>query len=1150
MAEIVYKSPGVFTREIDNSQPSQTTQALSTPAGIVGTANLGPAFVPITVNSINEFTSIFGDIDGSSFGKIAAAEYLKNGGGSVSYVRVLGAGNGKARNSNGSVTNAGYFVGNENIQANGNFGKSVFANNGEGEVLGRTYFLGCFMSESNGSTIFSEAGIQSSTTEKASLAAALDTTGKGLTPLGNNNTLVITVPKSIGGQGVTTIKFVNTDADGTDGAAAGTIGIGIGSSPTDADYHAAIIAAINGDFTNSRVTAASSLNGTEGVVGIVASDGGSNTINLTAVNVGPGGNSITLAMSANTILKGGATSVSLADGIGGAVPILRGVLLAPSGVALSLSGAYYNDVSQTPLLTTTATTNGTKPRYGQMTGSIEVAASGTFVMILNGFKGSSERPSNVITASFESNNDFYFGKEGVFNTDPLKIEEHGHLLYSHYYIHPAYATITGSGAVPPGVINTHENTAFILTGSVARGATSGFGNVPDYEDWQDRYSHAESPYIISQDGQDLFKLVSLSPGEDFSSKYKFSISGINPTEKTFNLTIRHASDSDKLGISLAEPIYKSLSLDPNSLNYISRVIGDIHTKFDFDNDEASQKIIVEGSHYGVSNLVRVVVSNDLENGNIDSNAIPWGFRGPMHTVTSGSMMDYIAGNFGEADILQRIIEPPIPYRENVTNDTGTSKASSTDYYWGYQNEPKITVAEPNALPVIAKPNAHAAYIKHYPTHRTDTTAFAVKENKGAANVNGSVLDVDLFNKSLFSLNNVKVKTGSHGNAAPAEWEHAVYVRAGEIVADESAKTRALAVSDVSFSNNSEYIKFTCLFQGGFNGVNKFNKDKAEFTNDAVKREYDNITDQGGVKNGPTIKSYRKALDILGSKADVDIQLLTNPGIRHSSITDYGISVAENRFDALYLMDIEQYDSLNNVITGSTTELNKPSITYTIQGFNNRNLNTSFGASYFPDVNLTVNKTDGTTTSKLVPPTVAVLGAFAVNDTIGKSWFAPAGNTRGKLDNATSTELGLLSRTNMDSLYSADINPINNYTNGDGVVIQGQKTLLKNLSALDRINVRRLLITVRRAVRNIANTLIFEPNRPETLSNFRASINPILESLKSQQGVARYKVVIDETTTTQADVENNTIRGKIYLQPVRIAEFIALDFNITNNGIID
>jgi len=235
------------------------------------------------------------------------------------------------------------------------------------------------------------------------------------------------------------------------------------------------------------------------------------------------------------------------------------------------------------------------------------------------------------------------------------------------------------------------------------------------------------------------------------------------------------------------------------------------------------------------------------------------------------------------------------------------------------------------------------------------------------------------------------------------------------------------------------------------------------------------------------------------------------------------------------------------MTGSSDDL--PSIRYTVDAFINRGLDTSFGAAYFPDVNMQFQKTNGEVITKKVPPSVGVLGAYANNDTIGKAWFAPAGNTRGALSTATSSELGTLTRTNLDKLYEADINPINTTINY-GVVIQGQKTLLKNLSALDRINVRRLLISIRRAVRNIANTLIFEPNRAETLSKFTSLVNPVLESLKNQQGVSRYKVVIDQTTTTQADVENNTIRGKIYIQPVRVAEFIALDFNLTNNGIID
>ena len=116
-----------------------------------------------------------------------------------------------------------------------------------------------------------------------------------------------------------------------------------------------------------------------------------------------------------------------------------------------------------------------------------------------------------------------------------------------------------------------------------------------------------------------------------------------------------------------------------------------------------------------------------------------------------------------------------------------------------------------------------------------------------------------------------------------------------------------------------------------------------------------------------------------------------------------------------------------------------------------------------------------------------------------------------------------------------------------MTVWGQKTFQAASSSLDRVNVRRLLISIRRKVRNIANTLLFEPNRAETLEKFSALVNPVLQQVQEQSGVDRFKVVIDTTTTTQADVENNTIRGKIFLQPTRSVEFIALDFVVTNAG---
>ena len=191
-------------------------------------------------------------------------------------------------------------------------------------------------------------------------------------------------------------------------------------------------------------------------------------------------------------------------------------------------------------------------------------------------------------------------------------------------------------------------------------------------------------------------------------------------------------------------------------------------------------------------------------------------------------------------------------------------------------------------------------------------------------------------------------------------------------------------------------------------------------------------------------------------------------------------------------------------------------------------------------------TDPTTlTNVQCPPSVAVLGAFALNDAIGYPWFAPAGFTRGSMRDVLHSAVPL-NKANMDDLYDADINPITSFPS-TGVMVFGQKTLLAKASALDRVNVRRLLINIRRKVREVANVMLFEPNRQETLDRFSSLVQPILQSIQEKSGVDRFKVVIDATTTTQTDIENNTLRGKIFLQPTRTAEFVSLDFVLTNAG---
>ena len=326
-------------------------------------------------------------------------------------------------------------------------------------------------------------------------------------------------------------------------------------------------------------------------------------------------------------------------------------------------------------------------------------------------------------------------------------------------------------------------------------------------------------------------------------------------------------------------------------------------------------------------------------------------------------------------------------------------------------------------------------------------------------------------------------------------------------------------------------------QGGFDGLNIFNKEKAALSSIAAYREAQDETGDSSF-TGPTVVSFQKAIDVLTDKSATEIQLLAIPGMREPLVTDYAITACESRFDAMLVMDVEETDSVKDVIVDST----KPHVGKTIEKFEDRLLDTSFAAAYFPDV---ISRRSSNNTPIQVPPSVCMLGVMSQNDTLADPWFAPAGLTRGRL-NASTTKVQM-SRDLLNDLYDADINPI--YVpagRSNEVYAFGQKTLMQNQSALDRINVRRLLINIRRKVKAIANTLLFEPNRASTLERFSALVEPIMAEVQARQGVERYKVQIDTSTTTQNDVENNTIRGKVYLQPTKSVEFISLDFVVTNS----
>ena len=221
----------------------------------------------------------------------------------------------------------------------------------------------------------------------------------------------------------------------------------------------------------------------------------------------------------------------------------------------------------------------------------------------------------------------------------------------------------------------------------------------------------------------------------------------------------------------------------------------------------------------------------------------------------------------------------------------------------------------------------------------------------------------------------------------------------------------------------------------------------------------------------------------------------------------------------------------------------PDVRETAEQFESRVFDNNYTAAYFPDVYIT----DSNTNQKvLVPASVAVMSALGYNDRVAYPWFAPAGFNRGGLGIVSNTDVRLTAG-DRDDLYDNRINPIANFSDGSFVIF-GQKTCQLAKSALDRVNVRRMLLEVKRQVVSVADKLLFEPNNGATRARFINQVTPLLATIQSQQGIESFKVVMDDTNNTVEDVENNRLNGRIVVVPTRAIEFIAIDFIITNSGV--
>jgi hypothetical protein len=360
----------------------------------------------------------------------------------------------------------------------------------------------------------------------------------------------------------------------------------------------------------------------------------------------------------------------------------------------------------------------------------------------------------------------------------------------------------------------------------------------------------------------------------------------------------------------------------------------------------------------------------------------------------------------------------------------------------------------------------------------------------------------------------------------------------EVIGDYPTNSKYVYVSSILtptplyFDNNgiakSQYTgSIPTNLSGSFSGA-------TGTLNNGINAKYNNNINASSTNTqGLTGSNYTNMLNLMANSDDYKYNILLTPGLFASTLNlgssqvTTAINNTMNRGDSIYVVDLVPFSSSINDVT---TQANAK--------------NTSYAATYWPWI-----QTIDPDSAQLiwVPASTMVAGVYAYNDNVSEPWFAPAGINRGGLGTVVRAEKKL-SQTNRDTLYTNKVNPIATFP-GNGVVVYGQKTLQTKASALDRVNVRRLLIQLKGYISQVAQNLVFEQNSIATRNQFLSQVNPYLESVQQRQGLYAFKVIMDDSNNSADVIDRNQMVGQIYIQPTKTAEFIYLDFNILPTGVL-
>jgi len=1054
MTEQTFRSPGFFEREIDLSARSKTIEGV--PAGVIGTALRGPAFVPVTVGSFLDFERKFGTLDPEMFGPYAVNAFLQKRS-ALTYVRVLGAG---ANTTAGDISTT---------QIKGTVKNAGFRLSGSiaGDIAG---------------------------------TGDLDERHQGC------------------------VQFIAASHD--------VLGIESIGYPIFSD------------------------NQTFGI---------------------PAGNTVSL---------------------------VRGMVLMASGARLQIldpDGAY--------------TTAGPQTDVAEISSYNGTDTEGTFKLVISSSLGSAFKNDDgfagvkVLTASLDPTSNYYISK--ILNTNPDRFGSEQHLLYGDFAVEREIAKVSHEAGKFSVALLSGSAAKTKSGGDTDMPFRELFGS------FNTRYTAARTTSFISQPfGStefDLFHFESLDDGTAGNRRVKVSISNLrrstNPRDPygTFTVLVRDFFDSDT-DLKVLEQ-YNQCTLNPADDNYIANMIGDMRVTFNFDAESTSERRVnVEGKRPNKSAYVRVVMSPAAEDGDLPKSVLPFGFRGlptlklndaltdNNSALSVGSIMpvgaervNYVSHSatsiHAESTVqLRHAVVPPVPFRFKATRGLvsdnpspsftgfpGKLELSDSRLFWGVKFETlPLTGTIGNAALASNASSTPNPLISTYSKFLGIEKLDVFHTGSGADEFNNNK-----FTLARVALNNTSATATLNSAVTAITGTAAEHMREAAYLRDRIPSTPRYDLFDVAtssenrltfaslvaadsesfFNKFSDYLKFTNMFYGGFDGLNFLDRD-ARLMNDKASSSgeggkaagnaisYENLneaSDPGAGADNNIVNSYRVAASIMTDPLASRVNIIAVPGIRDSFVTDHVSELTRDYSKALYLMDMSAYDDDNKRLYDDS--VTRPNVRKSVEQFESRAIDNNYVATYFPDV---IKEDPINRDTVNMPASIAAIGALAHNDAVAYPWFAPAGFNRGALEEVLNTEIRL-NTEDRNVLYEARINPIANFPNG-GFVIFGQKTLQQARSALDRVNVRRMLLEVKRIVSEVANKIIFEQNTPSTRARFVAQVTPLLSVIQSQQGINQFRIVMDSSNNTQEDVEQNRLNGKIILVPTRAVEFIAVDFIITNSGV--